>query len=306
MADWVPVGSSSRTTVFIYSSLSTVRTIGSNTVGTHRRQEIGSTLFDGDTGAAVDGPDAVIRRDRQDRVAVITLNRPDKRNALTVEACHELRGAIAAELAAGARALVLTGPDRFCSGADLDEVYTAEFLDALYAMLHAVADAPVPVIAAVNGRRSAPAPSWPSPPTCASPHPARCSGCRPRRSVWPSTRGRSGGSPRWPAPGRPGSCCWPARSSTRRRLRCGLVQRSGSRPTRWPGLATDPLPRSRWPTPSGCSTSSPPAPVTSRSGRRVRGLLGQRRPGRSRSPPSAACALPRFRPASGGGRGRAG
>jgi enoyl-CoA hydratase len=117
-------------------------------VGTHRRQEIGSTLLDGDA----DGADAVIRRSRQDGVAVITLNRPGKRNALTVEVCHELRGAIAAELTAGARALVLTGAGTvFCSGADLDEVYTAEFLDALYAMLHAVADAPVPVIAAVNG-----------------------------------------------------------------------------------------------------------------------------------------------------------
>ena len=83
---------------------------------------------------------------------MITLNRPGKRNALTVEVCHGLRAAIAAELAAGARALVLTGAGTvFCSGADLDEVYTAEFLDALYAMLHAVADAPVPVIAAVNG-----------------------------------------------------------------------------------------------------------------------------------------------------------
>ena len=114
-------------------------------MGTRRRQEIGPTLFDGDT-------DAVVRRSRQERVAVITVNRPAKRNALDVAACHALRGAVDAELAAGARALVLTGAGAvFCSGADLDEVYTAEFLDALYAMLHAVAEAPVPVIAAVNG-----------------------------------------------------------------------------------------------------------------------------------------------------------
>jgi enoyl-CoA hydratase len=101
-----------------------------------------------ETGATTD----VIRRSRLDRVAVITLNRPGKRNALTVQVCHELREAVTAELAAGVRALVLTGAGTvFCSGADLDEVYTAEFLDALYAMLHAVADAPVPVLAAVNG-----------------------------------------------------------------------------------------------------------------------------------------------------------
>jgi len=87
-----------------------------------------------------------------DRVAVLTLSRPEKRNALSVELCHRLREAVAEALARGARAVVLTGAgSSFCSGADLGEVYTAEFRDALYAMLHAVTDAPVPVVAAVNG-----------------------------------------------------------------------------------------------------------------------------------------------------------
>ncbi|MCW2720725.1 enoyl-CoA hydratase [Pseudonocardia sp.] len=87
-----------------------------------------------------------------DRVAVITLNRPDKRNALNVALCHAIRDAVGDAVAGGARAIVLTGAGTsFCSGADLGEVYTADFRDALYAMLHAVTDAPVPVIAAVNG-----------------------------------------------------------------------------------------------------------------------------------------------------------
>lgn len=87
-----------------------------------------------------------------DRVAMLTLSRPEKRNALSVELCHRLREAVAEAPARGARAVVLTGTgSSFCSGADLGEVYTAEFRDALYAMLHAVTDAPVPVVAAVNG-----------------------------------------------------------------------------------------------------------------------------------------------------------
>jgi enoyl-CoA hydratase len=87
-----------------------------------------------------------------ERVALLTLNRPDKRNALTIALCEQLRDAAQAALIAGARALVLTGEgSSFCSGADLDSVYTAEFREALYEMLHTVVDAPVTVIAAVNG-----------------------------------------------------------------------------------------------------------------------------------------------------------
>jgi enoyl-CoA hydratase len=84
------------------------------------------------------------------RVAVVTLVRPEKHNALNVELCHRIREALGA--AGDARAIVLTGSGAsFCSGADLDEVYTDDFRDALYGMLHAVTDAPVPVVAAVNG-----------------------------------------------------------------------------------------------------------------------------------------------------------
>jgi enoyl-CoA hydratase len=88
----------------------------------------------------------------RDRVAMVTLSRPDKRNALNVELCHRLGAVVTEAVADGARALVLTGAGTsFCSGADLAEVYTPEFRDALYAMLHTVTEAPVPVVAAVNG-----------------------------------------------------------------------------------------------------------------------------------------------------------
>jgi len=86
----------------------------------------------------------------RDRVAILTLDRPEKHNALTTALCHGIRGALAET--ADARVVVITGRGRsFCSGADLDEVYTADFRDALYAMLHAVTDLPKPVVAAVNG-----------------------------------------------------------------------------------------------------------------------------------------------------------
>ena len=84
------------------------------------------------------------------RVAVVTLDRPEKHNALNTDLCDRIRGAF--EAAQEARAIVVTGRGRsFCSGADLDGVYTADFRAALYAMLRAVTDAPVPVVAAVNG-----------------------------------------------------------------------------------------------------------------------------------------------------------
>jgi enoyl-CoA hydratase len=86
----------------------------------------------------------------RDRVALLTLDRPEKHNALTAELCRAIRDALVE--AADARVVVITGRGRsFCSGADLDAVYTAEFRDALYAMLHAVTDLPKPVVAAVNG-----------------------------------------------------------------------------------------------------------------------------------------------------------
>ena len=85
-------------------------------------------------------------------VGLVELDRPGRRNALDVAQCHRLVAAIDELLAGGARAVVVTGSgSSFCSGADFGEVYTDGFRDALHAALHAVTDAPVPVIAAVNG-----------------------------------------------------------------------------------------------------------------------------------------------------------
>ena len=89
---------------------------------------------------------------RDGSVSVLELNRPDRRNALDLAQCRAISETAAAEVAAGARVLVVTGRgSAFCSGADLGGVYGQEFLEALYGMLHGLTRLPVPLIAAVNG-----------------------------------------------------------------------------------------------------------------------------------------------------------
>lgn len=94
----------------------------------------------------------MIQHDRRDRVAVLTLDRPEKHNALNAEVCDLLRAAVETALGDGARAIVLTGNGKsFCAGADLDEVYSPGLRESLRAALQRIVAAPVPVIAAVNG-----------------------------------------------------------------------------------------------------------------------------------------------------------
>ena len=91
----------------------------------------------------------MISRHRDGDVAVIEIDRHERRNALDAAHCHALRDAVHTE---GARAIVITGAgSSFCSGADLGAAYDAAFRDALYAMLAAITDIRVPVLAAVNG-----------------------------------------------------------------------------------------------------------------------------------------------------------
>jgi enoyl-CoA hydratase len=85
-------------------------------------------------------------------VGVVELNRPERRNALDVEHCEALRDAVGKAVAAGARALVVTGSgSSFCAGADLGGVHGDGFRAALRRALASIVDAPMPVLAAVNG-----------------------------------------------------------------------------------------------------------------------------------------------------------
>lgn len=105
----------------------------------------------------------------EDRVATITLNRPDRLNAWTSLMSGELREAfLAADADAGVRAIVLTGAGRgFCAGADMSRLQSAasgkgdlrvteaaptEGIEANFAQrLSYILAVRKPVIAAING-----------------------------------------------------------------------------------------------------------------------------------------------------------
>jgi enoyl-CoA hydratase/carnithine racemase len=101
--------------------------------------------------------------DCSDRVATVTLNRPDKLNALTFEVYADLRDLIAELPQRGdAGALVITGAGKgFCSGGDVEEIIgelqtlgagqLLEFTRMTGAVVKALRECPLPVIAAVNG-----------------------------------------------------------------------------------------------------------------------------------------------------------
>jgi enoyl-CoA hydratase/carnithine racemase len=98
-----------------------------------------------------------------DGVATITLNRPDKLNALTFETYAELRDLIPTfAQRADVRVLVITGSGKgFCSGGDVEEIIgelvkyetkeLLEFTRMTGAVVQRLRELPMPVIAAVNG-----------------------------------------------------------------------------------------------------------------------------------------------------------
>ena len=97
-----------------------------------------------------------------DQIARITLNRPERRNALNRRAYAEIEAAFRhAGNDEGARCVIVTGADpAFCSGEDVKEMMTGEApaaprarpdrYEATPAAMAAL-DCPKPVIAAVNG-----------------------------------------------------------------------------------------------------------------------------------------------------------
>jgi enoyl-CoA hydratase/carnithine racemase len=99
----------------------------------------------------------LIRVERGDSVATITLNRPEKRNALSIQLRDEVSDALDA-LARDddLKVAVITGAgDFFSAGFDLKEFADPGLADRLWASSdrfhHAVLRFPLPTIAAVNG-----------------------------------------------------------------------------------------------------------------------------------------------------------
>jgi 2-(1,2-epoxy-1,2-dihydrophenyl)acetyl-CoA isomerase len=105
-----------------------------------------------------------IQLEMRDSVCLLTLNRPDRLNALTVEVAKDFKAAIAEAIERGARAIVLTGAGRaFSAGGDLREMQeiakkdgrVEAFFDEPLRLLNdaivLIRETPVPFIAAVNG-----------------------------------------------------------------------------------------------------------------------------------------------------------
>lgn len=100
----------------------------------------------------------VLTVERRGAAAVVTLNRPDRRNALSIELREALAEAFAV-LAADAEvhAILLTGAgSAFCSGMDVtqfggDAAHKRRLYASSVACFDAVARCPLPVVAYVNG-----------------------------------------------------------------------------------------------------------------------------------------------------------
>ncbi len=105
-----------------------------------------------------------IKYELQDNVAVITFNRPEALNALSLQLTKDLFSAVSKAVEDKARAVVLTGEGRaFCSGGDLREMqlmwqkegrieaFMEEPLKALHDVILLIRQTPIPFVAAVQG-----------------------------------------------------------------------------------------------------------------------------------------------------------
>jgi enoyl-CoA hydratase/carnithine racemase len=109
--------------------------------------------------------EAILLREDRDRIAILTLNRPQARNSLSEElirALTETFGEIAADRSVRAVVLAANGP-AFCAGHDLKQLiarrndqdrgraYFQSIMSACSTMMQAIVTLPQPVIAAVQG-----------------------------------------------------------------------------------------------------------------------------------------------------------
>ena len=92
----------------------------------------------------------MLRVERDGDVAVVTLDRPEKRNALSIELREEMAAALRS---IESRCTVVTGAgSAFCAGMDVTQFGSGRRLvDATESWLAALLEHPVPLIAAVNG-----------------------------------------------------------------------------------------------------------------------------------------------------------
>jgi enoyl-CoA hydratase/methylglutaconyl-CoA hydratase len=100
--------------------------------------------------------DALVHRDDEDRIAVLTLDSPANRNALSRRLVADLASHLAE---AGADeslhgVLLRSSHPVFCAGADLKEAATVDMVESargIIALQRAIADLPVPVVIRLDG-----------------------------------------------------------------------------------------------------------------------------------------------------------
>ena len=93
-----------------------------------------------------------VRSEWRGQVLLVTLDRPERRNAVDHATLNALRDAQAAASSNGARVLVLTGaPPAFCAGADLGGVEDRGFTTTLGEVLRGFGELPAVCVAAVDG-----------------------------------------------------------------------------------------------------------------------------------------------------------
>jgi 2-(1,2-epoxy-1,2-dihydrophenyl)acetyl-CoA isomerase len=105
-----------------------------------------------------------VKYELNETAAIVTMNRPEALNALSLQLTKDLRVAFERAIADNARSVVLTGEGRaFCSGGDLREMqqmwqkegrieaFLEEPLKALHDVILLMRETPIPFVAAVQG-----------------------------------------------------------------------------------------------------------------------------------------------------------
>ena len=93
-----------------------------------------------------------VHRERRGEVALLTIDRPERRNAVDHDTLAAIQEGLHEAMASGARAIVLTGAGgHFCAGADLTGLEDAGFASVLRGVLDLLTSVPVATIAAVDG-----------------------------------------------------------------------------------------------------------------------------------------------------------
>ncbi len=98
----------------------------------------------------------------QDNVAKLTLNRPRKRNSISIKMLDDIETALETARKSKCRVLVIKGAGgNFCAGADLTyvsglldetpELFADEFIPHVQRVMNKIEDLPIPVVAAVEG-----------------------------------------------------------------------------------------------------------------------------------------------------------